>query len=289
MKKILIPIDFYKVSYNALEYAFKFFGEEAEYKVLHVVDGISINDPMILELGLTRNQGIRENIKSRVEELEKKLNIKVKYNTVIEIGTVIEGILSIAESEEVDAIVMGTRDKYDLMDRLFGTISLGVVKRCSIPVYLIPPKAKYKTVSKVVVGADFHFESDKLLENLAAWNSEFKADIHFLHIKQGKIDNDKFVRKIVEEYFDNRNVEFPFSIVEEEEKNISKKIIEYSDKENADLQVIVTDKASWLDTMTSKSISKEMILKATRPMLFLHSGMARKARLFFDTVVTVGI
>lgn len=284
MKKILVPINFTKVAINALKYAINLFPKDAEFTVFHAIDGnLSIEDPIILSFGLTKNDGMKKEIKDLVDELLKEEQKTITYHIGIGVGNVVDAILKIIREGEFDAVVMGTRDKYDLFDKLFGTVSLGVAKRVSLPVYMVPPKVSYHPFNKVVIASDFHLESDEILNAIEEWNSQYKAELHFVHVgKNIKTSDEDFIENIVEEFFEERTVPFSFVIDVREGKNVVEEILKYTEEQKADLQLIITDRSSWLDTITSKSITREMILKSNNPMLFIHSGMIKKSRIFFD-------
>ena len=286
MKKILVPFNFTEVSKNALEYALDLFPEDAEFIVFHAIDGnLSTNEPIILSMGLTKEEGLKKALSEIVEETFSIKGKDLKFRIAIGIGNVVNAIMKLIRNEDFDAVVMGTRDKYDLFDKIFGTVSLGVVKRVSLPVYLVPPKANYTAYKKVVVASDWHLESDEILNAIEEWNKKYKAELHFLHVGDEVHDEKEFVENIVEEFFEERNVPFSFVIDIQESKNVVKTILEYTEQEDADLQMIITDRSTWLDTITSKSVSKAMVLKSKRPMLFIHSGMMKKSRIFYDFLI----
>lgn len=283
MKKILVPFDFNKVSINAVKYAFEGFKDNSEFVILHVIDGnLDLNDPLTYTAGFTRGDALLLEMDNIIKELVEELNIKVSFATQLEIGSIVENLVLQIEKEGFDAVVMGTRDKYDLLDRWFGTISLGVIKRSKSPVYLIPKDSIYQDYKKVVVAADKHLESDAVIDMLAFWNEDFKADMHFLHVLDGTNDHENFAVNVVEEFFEKRNLDFPFSIIKKDSDNIADAIIQYADDKSMDLQIVVSDKMSWFETITSKSVSKQMVLKASRPMMFLYSGAKKKSQIFFQ-------
>lgn len=285
MKKVLIPFDFTNASKNAMEYAFDMFGSEAKYTVLHVLGGnLNTADPYVVIQGLTMSEGIEESITGIVEEIfsAKGLISKPQFSVEVKYGTVVHSIVEHAENQNSDVIVMGKRDKYKLLDKIFGTVCFGVVKSVVAPIFIIPSDASFHPFEKVVVAADDHLESDRVLDALASWNQNYNADMHFLHIKEQEFFDDEFIRNIVEEFFDKREVEFPFTIIEEEDKKITHKLIEYGNAQNADLHILISDIATWLESLSSKSISREMIIKSNKPMLVIHSGFRKFSNIFFN-------
>lgn len=284
MKKILIPFDFTDVSLNAVKYAVQLFSSNVKFTVYHVISGnLTINEPLVIPEGLTRTDGLEEEMKIAIEKQIVGLETNISYDIEVVYGSTVDMIIKRLKDGEYDGIVMGKRDKYGLLDKIFGTIALGVIKKSSEPVYVVPENTTYKPYRKVVVAADHHLESDYVLEAIESWNATFNADLHFLHVSENEKD-EGFVKNIVEEFFEKKNVKFPFTISEEYDDDVAEELIEYADDENADLQMIISDKSTWLNSITSKSVSREMILKAKRPMLFLHSGMKKYSSIFFNLV-----
>ena len=283
MKKILVPVDLTDVSEHAIKYAFQLFSEETSFTIMHAISStMTMAEPLMVPLPITRNNDIEEALKNRVQTILDKLNITRTFDIVISYGAVVDEIIRALDQEDYEGVVMGKRDKYGFADKLFGTISLGVIKRSSKPIYLIPANVEYKDFKKVIIASDYHLESDRMLGALAAWNQDYRADMHFLHIKEFAQENHKFVKNIIEEYFHKENVNFPFTIIEEKERDIARTLIEYGDEQGADLHIIISDKNSWLNTITSRSISKEMILKADKPLLFFSSSMKKYSQIFFS-------
>lgn len=285
MKKILIPFDFTDVCRNALKYAFFAFTENSEFLILHVVDGhLDLNDPLTYREGMTRIDALAKEMEDIAQELLQESGLKAEFESKVLIGGIVENLVKTAEKIDFDAVVMGTRDKYDIFDKLFGTVSLGVVKRVEMPVLLIPNGCEFSSYDRIVIGADYHLESDRVLEMLMEWNSDYQADLRFLHLIDGKGKEEEFAINIVEEFFEKRSLPFPFAIIQKDGKHIAHEIIDYADEEDMDLQILITDKMSWLDTITSKSVSKTLIQKATKPIMFIHSGARKRSQLFFHTL-----
>lgn len=270
--KYLVPIDFTDIAYNALRYALKVCDKDDEMSIVHVWSALlSVNEPIILSPGLTKEDGVKKEIQAMVEEARDGSNGPEEIDIILAIGNQVNAIVKESESQDYDAIIMGTRDKYDLLDKLFGTISLGVIKKSTIPVYLIPKDVTYQKPKSVFVATDQHFESDEVIEQLLEWNEPYQAALKFYHIRESFDKEYKYRENIIEELLDKRNLSYGVSIEEIRSDNVSKTIIETSEKEKCNLIVIVADTQSWLDTVLTRSITKELILKTKTPILFLHS------------------
>ncbi len=154
IKKILVPIDYSKLSLNALDYAVHMSQDyESTIHLLHVIDPdtyLTISEHGV-ELDLTRENVIqRENRKlaKLAESVTSKHPITVIPMCVV--GSVVSEIIKIAEYHAVDMIVMGTHGISGFKSFFMGTNAFDVSKKASCPVLTIPNEKKWKNFEKVL-------------------------------------------------------------------------------------------------------------------------------------------
>ncbi|MCS4542042.1 MAG: universal stress protein [Euryarchaeota archaeon] len=142
IRKILLPTDGSPLAELAIEPAIDIAKQKkAEIVALHVTEV-----PMsIVELDL-RNEEFKfkepiENPLFKIEEEAKKYGVKVKK--IIEKGPVMEKILEVAEKENVDLIVMGTKGRSGTK-KLLGSIADGVITYGLCPVLAVREKKLFK-------------------------------------------------------------------------------------------------------------------------------------------------
>ncbi len=269
MKKVLLPVDFSEVSINAIEYAMEYTSPMDRIEIVHVTMGmLDLQEPIQME------ESKEEII---LKSLEKYILANSKYNVLparchlsVKIGVPVETIVR-ESSKGYDYIIMGTRDKYDLLERWFGTISLGVVKRVKVPVLLIPRHSKYTGLQKVVLASDHHLMDKKLLDRIRKWNKKRKAFIKFLHVKTNpKDDYEKESDTIIREYFSDNEVNFGFEIELMADDRIGDSLLSCAYNFHADMLMVIPDAQSYLESLLFQSVSKEMVLKSTIPVYFIH-------------------
>ena len=272
MKRILVPFDFTEVALNAVQYAIDFATENDEIHIVHVHSGLlSIQSPLMLKAGMNYIESIKgeitETIKANLElkEIPEKVIIQALN------GDPVHAISKYARKNLLDLAIIGTRDKYDLFDRWIGTISLGLVKSLYIPVYLIPRFAKFDGFSKIMVASDHHLGKPQILHQIKAWNEEHNAFIKFLHVKErvNSLYNDE-AEKIVRELYEKENVDFGFEISTINSRKISDSLLASAYNFKADLLIVIAENHNFMHSLLFKSLSKELILKSSIPVLFLH-------------------
>lgn len=139
-RKILVPMDYSACSKRALSLALKFVGENGGGVTVLYVNHVSVcfgswllaAGPMIWPPGFTINgEELLEDILSDVGC--KTESVKARAD----IGYPVPTILNVAEEEEADLIVMGTRGLGRLSGLLLGSISRAVVEDAPCPVLLV--------------------------------------------------------------------------------------------------------------------------------------------------------
>jgi len=274
MKKILIPVDFTVVAFNALKYAYKCF-PDAHITVVHIVPP-SLNSSELKYSVLDRYMDVNDKMEEEVigmicNELGCG-SLPDRMSVDIVKGEVVNKLKSYISENSFDAIVMGTRDKYDLLDKVIGTVSLALVKTSDCPLYLIPRYASYNGFKKVMVASDQHLLDNEVGTRIKEWNKDHNAFIKFLHINRDNGDDDFSISetKLVNELFEGDQPTFGFEIDSIHAKNISKTLLESAYGFGADLLVGMPDKQNFITSLIYKSITKDLIQKSDIPLLFIH-------------------
>lgn len=141
MRKVLVTLDFKGVSEKVLEAAKNWASAfDGEIIILNV-DPIEL-DNRSLEVEPTashRVDDIKNQILANVQKVEDDLkNAAVRFRPILKSGTPHERILDVAESENVDLIVMGSNKHSAAYRFLIGSVADQVIKKSKIPVLLIP-------------------------------------------------------------------------------------------------------------------------------------------------------
>ena len=266
-KNILVLVDFTAVSVNALTYAAQQFVND-RITVVHVIQGLmDLDNGLAIQGNTTSIESWENQLKSFIDSNISSLPESIEPKILV--GQVVPMVRKYVEDHDVDAVVMGTRDKYDLFDRWIGTISLGVVKTLDVPVYLIPKYAEYKKYQKIMVASDYRFEDDDAVELIKDWNTKYQAFTKFLHVSKKPIEENPVYEKISTAIVDS-DLDFPHEISLVQDKNISESLLASAYNFGAELLVVLAENHSFVHSMIFNNLSKELILKSTIPMLFLN-------------------
>ena len=82
-------------------------------------------------------QRVMKNWFTKIEESARKQNVNIKYDILFRRVSVIDSILSYAEDNKIDIIVIGTRGLTGFKRLLVGSVALGVINHARCPVLLV--------------------------------------------------------------------------------------------------------------------------------------------------------
>lgn len=146
--KTLLAVDGSDNSYEAV-HALKFFAQAEQLTLLHVVDAPRSMHPMMATRGdreeyTALEQSMREDGERLLDRVQSILPMHAGPSTKhLRIGSPAEVIVSMAEEQKADLIVMGARGLGAIKERLFGSVSHHILSlaHCATLVVQGPVKA----------------------------------------------------------------------------------------------------------------------------------------------------
>jgi nucleotide-binding universal stress UspA family protein len=140
--KVLVPIDGSKHSTEGLRVASHFAKtNKAKITILNAIASVADVD---LELSASDRDRLLESLKRRGEEVLAKAKDQMKAHGVADISTVLvtgdspaQEIVSYAEKEKIDLIVIGSKGKSATARFLLGSVASKVVKYSHCCVYVV--------------------------------------------------------------------------------------------------------------------------------------------------------
>lgn len=232
-KLIIVPWDFTQVAENALAHAVR-------------ISRMVFNDVCILHI-------IDEGVKAREEkELRHKLNRVAEENSItygtaivpyVAKGSIFTSIAEFANSKEANLVVMGTHGMKG-MQKLTGSWALKVIVKSKVPFIVVQdPPANQGRYRNIVFPVDFRIENKEKMGMAIFMGKYFDSKIHIL--KSATKDTSLLRRTNINlnfavKYFIQNNIEY--EIHEVEKGNFAQKTIDFAQKINADLILIMTTK-----------------------------------------------
>jgi len=232
-KSIVVPWDFTPVAGNALEHAVKIsrmIGNDI--CLLHIAD-TDINPKVA---ATKRNQ-----LQQIAEESSKKYNVPVRF--LIKKGSIFTSIAEYVNEIDATLVVMGTHGMKG-MQKLTGSWALKVIVKSKIPFIVIQdPPSDQERYHNIVFPVDFRSENKQKIKMAIFMGKFFESKVHMLV----SISTDKSIIKktninlnFAVKYLIQNNIEY--QIHDMPKGNIAEQTLDFAQKINADLILIVTTK-----------------------------------------------
>ncbi|MBK9734155.1 MAG: universal stress protein [Saprospiraceae bacterium] len=260
MTKILVPVDFTKVSFSAFNYAVKLAEKlNAEVTLMHVINGsFATADSMFLETMDVAFEAAKNRLKFFAIDYSKKMGLafsKKKFHYEVRFGVAGFTIADFANDNGYDYVVAGTRDNHNIVERILGTSSTIITKLTNCPIILIHENTRWMEPKKVIFTIDDKTDFKKSITDFLSFNKFFKAATDFIHIKIEGETKHTPQEAIIKELFRKEEPEFTFEVKNIFGGDIVQSIVDYSIFEKADMLVMVHRKKSFLASFFDRSIS----------------------------------
>ena len=274
MKKLLIPTDFSLGALKAIEYGIELAKEfKSEIFICHAFElpaqGINVLIDISAELQKNAQEDLQK-LKSKLDERGLSKGISIEYLAMLgELNDVIE---TVGKQKEIDLVLMGTKGESDLASKLFGTNTVSAIKNCSLPLLVIPSGAVYKPVKNIAFAIDYLKPArENVLEPLRQLALHFNSNIKMLNVHtDGEIGEFISSVKDMQNWYSEKLEGINLDYVFVENYLIENGIFEFILHNPVDMLTMITKKHSFFDKIFRKSISEELALHSTIPLLTLH-------------------
>ncbi len=278
MKNILIPTDFSKNSWNAIEYALKFFENSyCNFYLLHVntINTLVVADTTYMPTQEVIEEAFIKPANANLKEALNKINSisdndKHNFFSLTDYNYFIDSIRKHVSEKKIDMIVMGTKGASGLKKIIIGSNTGAVLTRVHCSTLVVPENAKYVTPKQIAFPTDFSsFNSIELLHPILEILEQFEASISVLHIsKKGIYLNlDQQINKgNLENYFTNNNYSF-YNITD---NSIESAIQAFVEKRKVNLITMVAKNLNYFQRILFHPTIKEISYHTDIPFLVLH-------------------
>ncbi|MBL0104077.1 MAG: universal stress protein [Bacteroidetes bacterium] len=184
IKRILIPFDFSETAELALEHAvFMAKLHKADILLLHVVESFSFASAISSAFGKSQSEfesKMESSAKDRLQNLTEKLHhdsgMSVSFK--IDSGKIYKKIMSVAEEEKVDIIVMGTHGVSGFQEFLVGSNTYRVVMSAPCPVISVQTHAKKIGFKNIILPIDNSHSSRQKVKHAVEIAKHYNSVVH---------------------------------------------------------------------------------------------------------------
>jgi len=274
MKTILCPTDFTKGSENAVRYAIelaKIYKSKIilmhAYETPVIYTDVSVSTVQ-LDFDMLREAAVKQLKKFHAKILESEK--QVPFELLLQQGLPSARVNEIATEKKVDLIVMANTSSTQVQRFFIGSNASRVIKDAPCKVMLIPSKAKFKGLKKIVFSTDLSDENLIASNEVVLMAKIFKSEIIFLNVdNKNLIHDDADLSRVTHRI--RQFVTYPkmkgFVCTD---LNIADGITYFLKNEKADCLAMVTHHRKFLQAMANPSITKRVSYRTDVPLLIIH-------------------
>lgn len=280
MKKILVPVDFSSNSINALHIAAEIASKHhAVLELLHVNVAAAYTVPYS-EFATTTKYGSEDQQYDdvAVAELEKlKLELMadpsfagLHIRTRVEEGFLHSSIKNVAQEDNVDLVVIGTKGTSGMNEFLVGSNTEKVIRTAPCPVLAVPQTADAKTFAPKTVLLPTTLRDDQLgvFEYLAKWEKAYKFLVKVLYLNNARnLPTDGSAEAQKNRFAEKSGLKKTDVILTNETFFEDNAILAAADQCNADLIVMGTHQRQGLSHILFGSITEDTVNHSHIPVL----------------------
>lgn len=279
MKSILFPTDFSPTAQNAFRYTLRLADIlNAKIELLHVVypEYESLDLPtMATQATKNKVEVAREVMQTFVETTLTQVQSSYQFKQVpviqsdVEIGGATNLIVQIAERDEADLIMMGTKGEHNVIEKLLGSVSSGVIQKAPCPVWVIPEKTNFFIPSTVVFATDLEEADPVHIWKMAELISPLSPIVRCVHIHTPGEPSGALDLKDLEHFFTRQSLTLQVTFHEIEEDDVAIGIQEFAELHRADLVVMFKPHENFLYRIFHVSNTRKMAMHSNLPLLVM--------------------
>lgn len=275
MQTILITTDFSESSINAAKYAAclsQLLGVQRillyySYDNAPVATPIPISEQeasLVHEGSLLALEIVEREIRNVLDD-ENDLTIELIANE----RPLIIGVEQLVEERQVGLVVAGTTGKSGLKKLVMGSNTINLASACPAPLLIVPKKAKFQNIDKVVFACDLQKISNstpvgeirKLLEKLQAKLLVLNVAVEGKRIQPDIIYKQHKLHHLLDEL----NPEYHYT----ESDDIADEIEDFAEDHAAGLIITIPRSYGFFEALFRRSVSKRLINDLDTPLLLL--------------------
>ncbi|MGK0413970.1 MAG: nucleotide-binding universal stress UspA family protein [Polaribacter sp.] len=276
MKQILLPTDFSKNSWNAIQYALQLFKDQVcTFHLLNVYTPI-IYQVQYFEVPMNQASLIDEIKESSNTQLDNQLDkikseFKNEHHTFCKISsfnTLQNEIEKRCRENVIDFIVMGTKGASGITEVLFGSNTVHIIKNAKCPVLAIPNDFSFESPQEILFPSDYEVDFKKeLLQPIIELAALFNARIHILNASFGYDLSEKQEqnKKKLELQFKSS----PYVFHSVSNVNVPEAIANFQVKTPVHLLVMVNNKHSFFENLFFTSKINQIGFHLNTPFLVI--------------------
>ncbi len=268
MKTILVPTDFSPTAENAVNYAGLLCKElGAKLILLHVyMLPVPVSEIPYVMVSADEMQKASEN--ALIKETKRIFDtFDIEMEWIVRLGLASDEIRDIEKEKSIHLIIMGMNGSGEL-DKLIGSTTIAVIRKCHQPVLVIPEKARYASFKLIAFATDYSYSVNlSCFEPLKALIQKYKSKLAVVNVqKADKVPEHANGKEILEKVLNDTDHHYVFV----EDNNIDHGLQRFIETNSPELLAMVAHKHNVFERLFSTHHTKTMIYQTNIPILILQ-------------------
>jgi nucleotide-binding universal stress UspA family protein len=266
MIQIVVPTDMSQTADNALEYALEIAKTfNASVRLLHVYRPVPITANGITYI----DPNIEANQKKKFDDYTQSINDRSLGDIYIEndfvVGLTKTEILSYARNIPSAMIIMGSHGQTGLFKKIFGSVSIDMVKSSDISLFIIPPDYKFSGVQNVAFAIEDNESNYQHMNKVLSWADKIDVKLNLVHIQTAESKKPSQIPTIPEAF---QELDIGLDVVKS--TNIYEGLLNYCNEVQADLLILTKKKKGFIESLFNKSATRAMAMHPQVPLLIIE-------------------
>ena len=281
MKKILVPTDFSSNSRHALQVAAAIAAKtNSNIELLHT-NTVMAYAPPLPEYAVLDQPSMSQYYETAADELygmkkeivDQKEFADVSIETRIEEGFLYNTLNRIAEEDEIDLIVMGTKGASGATEFFVGSNTEKVIRTACCPVLAVPETSGALDVKNVVFATTLRPDQNTAFAYLADWQKNMNFEVKALYINNpAGFDTNDEIEGAVNEFAAKAWLKDVSTYVGGNTFNEESTILQFAEAHDADLLVMATHQRKGLSHLLFGSLTEDTVNHSKVPVLCIPVG-----------------
>lgn len=276
--KVLIPTDFSKNAFNAIDYALSLFkDEDCEFLIINSYyhSGMDKDHLLIPKPSEEEQKRIKEVSAKNIQELQMRvgaLNVssrhKIAYQSIF--GPFYQVMENLVKEEKITLIIMGTQGKSNKKSVILGSNAVNIMEKIrSCPVMAIPALSQFKKPNEIVFPTSFRSQyKEHELDVLVDVARLTGAPIRILHIQ-----NEEYLSEKQEEnrqYLESILIPATFTHHRLYNMKVNDGVRTFVQSRESEMIAFVNKKHNFFGSIFSNPMVKELGMHTEVPLLAMH-------------------
>jgi len=270
--KILIPIDFSKISNRAIKHG-AFIAKlcKGELILLHVQKKNELVDIILPALKIKDPSPITNYLQEKIDKLAEAVRKEcgVKITTLISVGNITSEIISIADEFNAGLIIMGTQGADSESDLFLGSNAYRVLTKSDIPVMTVRSESSKLGYPHILLPLDSSEHSRQKVNAAIQIANKFASHLHVIGILGKNEKNYTYKMEVIlgqiQKMAKTKKLVCTTEISVAE--NRAQKTLAYAKKVNANLIITMTDQTAGLSRIILGTYAHQLINSSKIPVL----------------------